>query len=49
MDGLPATVGPIRRAPDGWFFTSSYGPERALYRSTDGRHWSVIASTLTKE
>jgi hypothetical protein len=49
MDGLPATVGPIRRAPDGWFFTSSYGPERALYRSTDGRHWSVIASTLIKE
>ncbi|GLH95698.1 hypothetical protein [Phytohabitans aurantiacus] len=49
MDGLPALVRAIGRAPDGWFFTSTYGPERAVYGSTDGRHWSVIASTLTKE
>lgn len=49
MDGLPAPVRAIGRAPDGWFFTSTYGPQRAVYGSTDGRHWSVIASTLTKE
>ncbi|MCW6005559.1 hypothetical protein K1W54_13365, partial [Micromonospora sp. CPCC 205371] len=49
MDGLPALVGAIRRAPDGWFFTFSYGPQRAVYGSTDGRRWSVITSTLTEE
>lgn len=49
MEGLPATVYPIRRAADGWFFTWSNGSVRALYGSTDGRHWSVIASTLSKE
>ncbi|MEH1125062.1 hypothetical protein [Micromonospora sp. CPCC 206061] len=49
MEGLPATVYPILRTPDGWFFTHSYGRERALYGSADGRHWSVIPSTLTKE
>jgi hypothetical protein len=49
MDGLPATVHRIRRAPDGWLFTWSYGTQRAMYGSTDGRHWSVIPSTVTKE
>ncbi|NBE85211.1 beta propeller repeat protein [Micromonospora rubida] len=41
-DGLPATVYPIRRTSDGWFYTTSYDDE-VLYGSTDGWHWSPVA------
>jgi hypothetical protein len=41
LEGLPDTVHPIRRAPDGWYYTHTYG-EAGLYGSADGRHWSPI-------
>ncbi|MEJ3749637.1 hypothetical protein WEI85_41050 [Actinomycetes bacterium KLBMP 9797] len=43
LDGLPSTVYSVRRAPDGWFYTHTYGPERGLYGSRDGRKWTLIA------
>ncbi|WP_173077006.1 sialidase family protein [Phytohabitans rumicis] len=42
LDGLPGAVSPVRRAADGWFYTHSYGPDRSIYGSTDGRHWSPV-------
>jgi hypothetical protein len=43
LDGLPSTVYPIRRTPDGWFYTYSMG-DNILYGSTDGWHWSPVTS-----
>jgi len=42
LDGLPATAGPIRRTPDGWFY--ALGVDGVLYGSTDGWHWSPVTS-----
>jgi hypothetical protein len=42
LDGLPGTVYPVRRTPDGWFYTHSYGSDRSVYGSIDGRHWSPV-------
>jgi hypothetical protein len=42
LEGLPATVYPIRRTPVGWYFTHSY-TDNAIYGSTDGWHWSPVA------
>ncbi|PZF91695.1 sialidase family protein [Micromonospora deserti] len=42
LDGLPATVYPVRRAADGWFYTFTYGSEQSIYGSIDGRHWSAV-------
>lgn len=42
LPGLPATVFPIRRTPDGWFYAHSY-PDGVLYGSTDGWRWSPVA------
>lgn len=43
LTGLPATVYPIRRTPDGWFFTYSY-TDRRLFGSTDGWTWSALSA-----
>ncbi|TDB79476.1 sialidase family protein [Micromonospora sp. KC721] len=40
--GLPATVNPIRRTSNGWFYTHSY-LDKVVYGSTDGWHWSPVA------
>jgi hypothetical protein len=42
LDGLPASVYPVERTPDGWFYTHSPGESHGLYGSTDGRHWSLV-------
>jgi hypothetical protein len=42
LDGLPGTVGPVRRAADGWYYTVSHGKESVLYGSADGLRWSAI-------
>jgi hypothetical protein len=42
LDGLPDMVYPIRRTPDGWYFTHTYGDGGRLYGSTDGVHWTPI-------
>jgi hypothetical protein len=41
LDGLPSAVRPVRRTPDGWFYTYSH-PEPVLYGSDDGRRWSPV-------
>lgn len=43
LDGLPATVYPIRRTPSGWYYTHSYGESR-LYGSPDGRRWTALST-----
>jgi hypothetical protein len=41
LDGLPDTVYPVRRTPDGFYYTHTYGdPHGQLYGSADGRHWT---------
>ncbi|MFG2056388.1 hypothetical protein ACGFI9_20430 [Micromonospora sp. NPDC048930] len=40
LDGLPTSAGPVRRAPDGWFYAPD--PGGVLYGSTDGWHWSPL-------
>jgi hypothetical protein len=42
MDGWPARAVRVRRSADGWFFTTTYGPDGALYGSPDGRQWTRI-------
>jgi hypothetical protein len=42
LDGLPDTVSPIRRTPDGWYYTHGYGGDGGLYGSVDGLHWTPI-------
>ncbi|MFV2103375.1 sialidase family protein [Micromonospora sp. LOL_024] len=42
LDGLPPTVKPIRRTPDGWFYTHSY-TDGMLYGSADGWRWLPVA------
>lgn len=44
LEGLSATVYPVRRAPDGSFYTHGYGADEGIYRSTDGRHWSPVTT-----
>jgi hypothetical protein len=41
LAGLPATAYPIRRAPDGWYYTYAHG-DGELYGSADGLHWTPI-------
>lgn len=43
LAGLPTTVYPIRRAPNGWYYTHSYGTN-GLYGSTDGRRWTPLST-----
>jgi hypothetical protein len=44
LDGLPDTVYPVRRTPDGWFYTTSYGDHSVLYGSADGWRWAPVTS-----
>jgi hypothetical protein len=41
LAGLPASAYPIRRAPDGWYYTFANG-DGGLYGSADGLHWTPI-------
>ncbi|MEU2615075.1 sialidase family protein [Micromonospora sp. NPDC007271] len=41
LTGLPASAGPIRRTPNGWFYALSHA-DGGLYGSTDGWHWSPV-------
>jgi hypothetical protein len=43
LDGLPGRVEPVRRTPDGWFYTHSYG-DNLLYGSVDGLRWRPVTS-----
>jgi hypothetical protein len=43
LDGLPAQVALIRRAPDGSYYTHGSGPDQGLYLSPDGLHWSRVS------
>lgn len=43
LAGLPATTYPVRRTPDGWYHTHSYGENR-LYGSADGRRWTALST-----
>jgi hypothetical protein len=41
--GLPDRVSPIRRTPDGWYYTSQINTtEQHIFGSTDGLHWERI-------
>jgi hypothetical protein len=42
VDGWPAGATSVRRSPDGWFFTTTNGPDGALYGSRDGGAWTRI-------
>jgi hypothetical protein len=43
LDGLPGTVYPVRRAPDGWFYTHGYG-DNLMYGSVDGLRWEPVTA-----
>jgi len=42
LDGLPESVYPVERTPDGWYYTFAAGQTRGMYGSIDGRQWSPV-------